>query len=220
MNLQRLVIIFPNHFKKMLYCLIYLPKEEGMSRPKEFREQNPYNTYQTHNPYQAPQSDYDDMYEEYEYDDTPFYKMSGRIGRWRYIAYSGLMSFLPIAILGILAAIIIPTLPRLPSSFDMSIFFIFIAIFLLLMMYGVIASAKRRFNDLNRSGWWTLLFMVPFLNLLVWLYLMLAAGEERINDYGAPAAPPSLRVIVVACIFLLLMFGNFIFSMFFNSALN
>ena len=42
----------------------------------------------------------------------------------------------------------------------------------------------RRFHDLGRSGWLSLLFIIPFVNILVLLVLIFSQGEEKENRYG------------------------------------
>ena len=44
---------------------------------------------------------------------------------------------------------------------------VYIALIVLSVMF-----AKRRFNDLNRSGWWILLSLVPIVNIAVYIYMM------------------------------------------------
>ncbi|WP_288831822.1 DUF805 domain-containing protein [uncultured Megasphaera sp.] len=42
----------------------------------------------------------------------------------------------------------------------------------------------RRFHDLNRSGWYTLLGFIPIVNFVVSLYLLCKRGTEGENKYG------------------------------------
>ena len=44
---------------------------------------------------------------------------------------------------------------------------------------------KRRLNDLDFSGWFGLLMLVPFLNILFGLYLLFAPGSSGNNRFGA-----------------------------------
>lgn len=61
---------------------------------------------------------------------------------------------------------------------------------LILIVSSVIAIissysfAVRRFHDLNRTGWWALTFLIPYINLLTSLYAIFASGTEGDNDYG------------------------------------
>ena len=57
-----------------------------------------------------------------------------------------------------------------------------------------LAIGVRRFHDLNRPGWWMIVFyilsMIPIVNLSVfyWIYLFCQKGDEGANDYGEPVS--------------------------------
>lgn len=42
----------------------------------------------------------------------------------------------------------------------------------------------RRLHDLNRSGWWALIMLIPFVNLLFAIYILFFKGTEGPNKYG------------------------------------
>jgi uncharacterized membrane protein YhaH (DUF805 family) len=42
----------------------------------------------------------------------------------------------------------------------------------------------RRWHDLGKSGWYSLLNFVPLVSLIVLIYLFFAKGEEATNAYG------------------------------------
>ncbi len=46
------------------------------------------------------------------------------------------------------------------------------------------ATYVRRWHDLGRSGWFALTLLVPWINLLVMLYLGAAPGQKGSNTYG------------------------------------
>lgn len=146
------------------------------------------------NPYTAPTASMEMDDEVLEYDDSPFYARSGRIGRLRFLAYTVVLGLL----LGLVAGILMGILVAIGGE-SMAIFAG--ALLVIITLYAQIVPAIRRFNDLGRSGWWSLLMLVPYLNIVVALYLMFAAGDDGYNDYGAPAYPPSTRVKIAAFIF-------------------
>ncbi|SMC67039.1 DUF805 domain-containing protein [Polynucleobacter kasalickyi] len=47
----------------------------------------------------------------------------------------------------------------------------------------------RRLHDINKSGWWVLLKLIPLLNLLL-LYWLIKRGDPKINQFGAPSNNP------------------------------
>ena len=151
-----------------------------------------------YNPYHAPTADINDDEGEYEYDDTPFYKASGRIGRIRYLAY-GILINLCLILITSLVGFVAGLLSHV--STDLATVILGVMIWLITMigsMYGLFAPAIRRLNDLNKTGWVSLLFFAPIVNLLLWLYLVFARGDDEFNDYGAPAEPPTVVMYILA----------------------
>lgn len=47
-----------------------------------------------------------------------------------------------------------------------------------------IALAVRRFHDMNKSGWWALLFVLPIVSLITWIYLLFKKGDMLENRFG------------------------------------
>lgn len=48
------------------------------------------------------------------------------------------------------------------------------------------ATYAKRWHDLGMSGWMVLTLLIPFVNLLVLLFLGLAPGKPAANRYGTP----------------------------------
>ncbi|MEA5122583.1 DUF805 domain-containing protein [Xanthomonas floridensis] len=56
------------------------------------------------------------------------------------------------------------------------------------MLWIGLAANVRRWHDINRSGWMSLVFLVPLLGpLIVLLYNGCIPGDASDNRYGAPA---------------------------------
>ncbi len=49
---------------------------------------------------------------------------------------------------------------------------------------GGIMLSIRRLHDLNKSGWFLLLSLVPLVNIIFAFYMWLAPGTNGWNDYG------------------------------------
>lgn len=51
---------------------------------------------------------------------------------------------------------------------------------------GIAAFAQhiKRLHDLGKNGWWSLLMLVPVLNLGLVIYMVFVKGDEFTNDYG------------------------------------
>jgi uncharacterized membrane protein YhaH (DUF805 family) len=131
----------------------------------------------------------------------------GRIGRLRYMAYLFIVSILnmvPVTILmGLLGAAGI-----LSQNQDALVGLS--ALFYLPLLVFSFVLAKRRFNDVNRSGWFSLLLWVPLVNFIVSLYLIFARGDEGANDFGAAPSPNTTMIKVVGLVFPILFIVSII----------
>lgn len=63
----------------------------------------------------------------------------------------------------------------------------FFILFALFFFMGFSLNA-RRLHDLGYSGWFNLLIIIPFVGLLLLLYLLIAPGQKIENKYGLPTA--------------------------------
>ena len=62
-------------------------------------------------------------------------------------------------------------------------------LFALATFLPTLAVAVRRLHDTERSGWWVLITLLPFIGWLVFLYFMVRDGTRGPNAYGpAPKA--------------------------------
>lgn len=133
------------------------------------------------NPYAAPtaaMSDEIDRHGDYQ---PKMFSTSGRIGRLRYMAYStGLymiimlvISLVNLALMGLGGSGVPKAIPTV-----------------LLLAAGIMAlvQSKRRLHDLDLSGTWNVAMFIPFVNLLLWLYLVFGSGDTGDNQYGPPPA--------------------------------
>ena len=59
----------------------------------------------------------------------------------------------------------------------------------------------RRLHDMDMSGWWALLSLVPVLNLPFHLFLYLGNGSSSMNRYGTPNPLPSGIVMLFGGLF-------------------
>lgn len=137
----------------------------------------------TNNPYQAPSADMSSQQSDATYQPKVF-THQGRIGRLRYLAYSlaPTLLMLPVfMIAGVLAGMM--------GSGDQDpmasgIFLVIAgAAYLFIIVFSFI-FAKRRFNDMDQSGWLSLLMLIPLVNLIVGLVLIFAPGTPTSNKYG------------------------------------
>lgn len=56
----------------------------------------------------------------------------------------------------------------------------------MLTLIPALAAATRRLQDTNRSGWWQLVALVPFIGLIVLAFFLVQEGdlsEERMSPH-------------------------------------
>ncbi|MCJ8312191.1 MAG: DUF805 domain-containing protein [Saccharospirillaceae bacterium] len=114
-----------------------------------------------------------------------FMSLDGRIGRMRWLAYG--MGF----------NIIVSIISKLIATGNdlgtaLSVFF------LLVQVAFWIVLAIRRLNDLNKSGWLSLILFIPIVNVAFLLYLLFAPGTADENNYGLPPNENTAGLIVLA----------------------
>lgn len=56
----------------------------------------------------------------------------------------------------------------------------------LVIVYLVIllSISVKRFHDLDKTGWLVLLYLIPVVGIIVWLYALLAPGTKGSNKFG------------------------------------
>ncbi len=117
------------------------------------------------------------------------WSLKGRIGRLRYVAYS----------FGLYLALLVPAglLLYLASGAPGGMRWMNAVSLFAMAAVGIVTSI-RRLNDLGHSGWWSLLILLPFINILFWLWLALAPGKADENRFGPAPGPNSILVKVGA----------------------
>ncbi|GEM_PF-2169063 len=70
-----------------------------------------------------------------------------------------------------------------------------------------VALVVRRLHDLDASGWWALLLLLPPLNLALLLALALAPGTRGPNRHGFPNPPASWALRGATALLLLALLG-------------
>lgn len=156
---------------------------------------------ETTNPYQAPTADLQSTPGFSEYDESGVLSIKGRFGRLSFIAWymviallSGISSVL-LAVLGIGAAGITPELIRSSGGMPWTALMPNMLLGLVFLSFYVV-FAIRRLHDMNRSGWWLLLGLVPLVNFILGLVLLLVSGTAGANDFAAPRLTPTWEKVV------------------------
>nr|WP_312383520.1 MULTISPECIES: DUF805 domain-containing protein [unclassified Moraxella] len=137
-----------------------------------------------------------------------FFDWHGRVSRMQFLAYStfnALIALMLVALLFVMIGgfqgMVNASSEQLPMSL-LGASSVGVAV----LFYLQLAVSKRRFNDLNITGWLALLMLVPGVNVLVYLYLLAVEGTAGANYYGLPARPATqLKTVLMVLIPLLVM---------------
>jgi uncharacterized membrane protein YhaH (DUF805 family) len=155
------------------------------------------------NPYSAPNAVLSDAGSNNETYQPKIFAVSGRIGRLRYLAYTFFLTLLCAAAIGILSAVLIPMLASRREGTSAAAVVMLVILYLPIIAVTLI-MAKRRFNDLDHSGWLGLLMLVPLINFFCGLYLIFGPGSAEANRYGAPPAKNPVLVVIAGLVLPLL----------------
>ena len=60
------------------------------------------------------------------------------------------------------------------------------ALYLLVIFIPGMALSTRRLHDINRSGWWLLLYLIPYLGAIALFFMFITEGDYLANSYGNP----------------------------------
>ena len=137
-----------------------------------------------------------------------FFDWHGRVSRVQFLAYStfnALIALMLVAFLFVMIGgfqgMVNASSEQLPMSLLGAS-----SVGVVVLFYLQLAVSKRRFNDLNKTGWLALLMLVPGVNVLVYLYLLAVEGTAGANYYGLPARPATqLKTVLMVLIPLLVM---------------
>ncbi|NEX19002.1 DUF805 domain-containing protein [Thiorhodococcus mannitoliphagus] len=140
------------------------------------------------NPYQPPISDLRQP-STGKTDQSSVFSPSGRFARLSYIAWGTLLYMVLILIVAALAAagLVDTTATESPV--------LEIAISIPAAVVGILFGI-RRLHDINASGWWMLVSLVPIVNLGLALMLFLKAGTPDANRFAAPRPAPTWERVV------------------------
>lgn len=128
----------------------------------------------------------------------------GRMGRIAYFN-TGMLSFLGIALIGIGAAVLLPIFRSAT---------LVVPLVLAFAAFGVWAMrvSAIRLHDLNRSGWWALVLLIPYLGSVVSLAMMFWPGTDGDNDYGPQPRQGNGVAAAVMGVLLVVMLGGSLVS--------
>jgi uncharacterized membrane protein YhaH (DUF805 family) len=154
----------------------------------------------TANPYAAPRAEVDRADDEDEIEPVQVFSASGRLGRVRYLGYLMGVYLVLTVLVGIFAGFAGFAMAargaagaRPGAGLIAVIVVVYVALFVALFILAI-----RRLHDFEASGWWSLLGLLPFVNLIFGLVLLFKPGTDGRNTYGGKTPPNGVGVIILA----------------------
>ncbi|HEU4777909.1 MAG TPA: DUF805 domain-containing protein [Telluria sp.] len=162
------------------------------------------------NPYNAPTADLSQERAGDETYEPLIWSIHGRIGRLRYLAYGALLL---VAVL-----VLTTTISTMLAVFGPIALMIAAVLAYIPILAVGFTLAKRRLNDMNLSGWLSLLQLLPvactmiwprvamvqlwapLAGLVFWAWLIFWPGSKQENDFGLPPCRNSTGVVIGALI--------------------
>jgi uncharacterized membrane protein YhaH (DUF805 family) len=157
------------------------------------------------NPYAAPQVDLDAPQLSAETYQPRLWQVNGRIGRMRYLAYSAAIGLLMIPVAIVAVALGAASLAK--GSLTPTLVAMMVVVGIAVLTISVIL-ARRRLNDMGRTGWFMLLSLVPLVNFVFYLWMLCASGDQGSNEYGPAPAPNTTLINIAGGIMIALMVAS------------
>ena len=108
---------------------------------------------------------------------------SGRARRKEYWMYMLFNTLVQIVLMGIMFATFTPS-DEMGRGGSLGLGGMLMGIYLLANFLPSLAVTVRRLHDTNRSGWWTLITLIPYIGGIILLILLCLKGTEGDNRFG------------------------------------
>lgn len=131
------------------------------------------------NPYAAPNADLSRA--DGQYDDTSVFSAKGRLGRLSYLAWSMTVGFAVALVFSVVLGAVGGLDPENAATAAGANIILQLIASAVTIMFVI-----RRLHDINASGWWALLMLIPVVNMFFGLFLVLKRGSEEANRFGPP----------------------------------
>jgi uncharacterized membrane protein YhaH (DUF805 family) len=143
------------------------------------------------NPYQSPQTDVTAP-PMGGVDQTGPFDPKGRFGRLSYIAWYFALSVAAYAVMIVIALVFGVGVGLMGTQSETAggivggaAGFFYFAFIIAMLVVGIIFFI-RRLHDIDLSGWWTLLALVPIVNAIFGIFALVKAGTPGANRFGPP----------------------------------
>ncbi|MBF1801517.1 DUF805 domain-containing protein [Alloalcanivorax profundimaris] len=131
-----------------------------------------------------------------------FFALQGRLGRLRYFVYGGVVM---VTLYAVLTAVGVVVSISLAESAANAVLMPLVLLMLLACVVTGLIFGKRRLNDLDFSGWWILLALLPLVNLVMAVILLFVPGSKGENRFGPRPAANGAGLVIGAFTMILLV---------------
>ncbi len=143
------------------------------------------------NPYSTPESNLQPELNNTKNDTSSPFSASGRFGRYSFLAWNFVLNFVVMIIaFAVLAAMgAASNLMTMNDPNQMMAFYasgsglVVLAIMLVSFIISMIFFI-RRLHDINMSGWFSLLIIIPLVNIVFGIFVLVKKGTEGANRFG------------------------------------
>lgn len=139
------------------------------------------------NPYQSPRTAVADLHDDDARGPVPLLSFKGRLGRLRTLNYAMAFYLLSYLFMGAVTAGAVAGLGDSAGAMILIGLAVFAGI--IVMFVGMVSLWVRRLHDLDQSGLWSLMMLVPLVNLVLGIYLTFWPGTPGSNQYGPRPVP-------------------------------
>ena len=154
------------------------------------------------NPYESPTQNIENE-SVLEYADINLFSSAGRLGRLRYFTYS----FGIILTIYIVIGLGFGISSFLPEGANTIVMGIVGVIGMIAMIYMSILLMVKRLHDTNKSGWLSLVMLIPIISIFFSFYLWFMPGSGEKNSYGNPPPPNKTAILIIALLAILVILG-------------
>ncbi len=55
----------------------------------------------------------------------------------------------------------------------------------LVLIWPTVVTLTKRLHDVNKSGWWQMVMIIPIVGFIFWVVIACTKGDTGVNKYGA-----------------------------------
>ena len=173
------------------------------------------------NPYSTPESNLQRDLNNGQNDTSSPFSASGRFSRYSFLAWNFVLNivvmiivFAVLAIMGAASDLMTMTDPNQALAFYTSGAGLFVLAIMLVSFVISMIFFIRRLHDIDMSGWFSLLIIVPLVNLIFGIFVLVKKGTEGANRFGASRATPGwekvlgiISLVIIVLYFVVLIAG-------------